>query len=419
MDIVKTSATKNRLFQRKGLLLTGFTITFLVLGYSVFKATSSAFVLRDEILVEKVLHGDLEVLVEGYGTLRSDKQQLLSSRTRAMVKEIVLKPGAEVTKNSVIVLLENPELQREAENAQQALAQVNANLRQLKLNQKTTLLNESEKMEEALGFYEKAKLIRIAYDKLAKSGVMPSIKYQEVVVDEQQWAKRKELLAQRITQLTLVHKEEVNIELERIKQYKGLLASAQARLQSLEVRAGIDGVLQRLSVELGQSLDVGQEIALIGSVSDLVALIRVPQNQAQSVEIGQKVIVSTRSDKIDGVVFRIDPVVDNNTVEIEVTLPAHLPQSARPQLNVDATIIADALVDITYIRRPNTVHSNSRAELYRLHDDQKYADRQSLKFGRRAGDYIEVLAGARVNDLFIVSDLSNLKNNPEKLDIKL
>src|SRR5690606_5932796 len=236
----------------------------------------------------------------------SDKQQLLSALTRATVKEILLYPGDIVTADSIITRLENAELQREVENAQQALEQAKANLRQLRLNQKTELLADSGKMEEVAASYEKVKLKRIAYEKLKEMGVVPGIKFQEIVVDEQQWAKRKEIFAEQVKQLALIHKEAVNIESERIKQQEGLLNGAYARLQSLEVKAGMDGVLQQLSIELGQSLEIGQQIALVGSSAELVALIRVPQSQAQVVEVGQKVIISTRTDKIEGTVSRID-----------------------------------------------------------------------------------------------------------------
>ena len=88
---------------------------------------------RNDILIELVEQGDLEVVTEG-GILSSNKQQLISMLTQATVKEIVLKPGAHVTPDSVIVRLDNPELLQQMENAQQELAPIKANLRQLILN---------------------------------------------------------------------------------------------------------------------------------------------------------------------------------------------------------------------------------------------------------------------------------------------
>jgi HlyD family secretion protein len=215
-----------------------------------------------------------------------------------------------------------------------------------------------------------------------------------------------------------VHKESINIQQERLKQQQGQLNIRQSRLDGLVVKAVFSGVLQRLSVELGQSLVVGQEIALIGSVTDLIALIRVPQSQVQQVSVGQTAMVDTRQDKIPGTVTRIDPIVQDNTVEVEISLPEKLPASARPQLNVDAVIIADTLKQIFYIKRPANVKPNSEISLYRLDSNASTAQLRTLKLGRQAGRHIEIISGAEAGDVFIISDLSNLKNTSSQLVIK-
>ena len=332
------------------------------------------------------------------------------------MKEIVLKPGAKVIANSVIVRLENPELVLQVENAEQELIQVQANLRQLKLNNQRELLNESANLAEITARFDTAALKRTAEQKLVKQGIVSQLTFQQSSLDERQLKQRIAILKQRHEQLKLVHDESVNIQLERVKQQNGRLHSAVSRLDKLTVRAGFDGVLQRLSVELGQSLTAGQEVALIGSVTDLIALIRVPQSQAQLITIGKVAIIDTRRDKIAGVVSRIDPIVDNNTVEIEIALPAKLPASARPQLSVDGVIIADTLHHVSYIKRPAGAKSNTTTSLYRLNSQQQ-ARSQDIRFGVQAGQFMQVLSGGAVGEQFIISDLSNLQATSQVINI--
>ena len=383
MDVVKTK--KSSSFKpTKGNMLLGLIVVIGVLIYFAVAKNGAVSVARESLIIESVQQGDLEVIIEGYGTLTSDKQQLITSFSAATVKEIVLKPGAQVIANSVIVRLENPELVLQVENAEQELIQVQANLRQLKLNNQREILNESANLAEITARFDTAALKKAAEEKLVKQGIVSQLTFQQSVLDEKQLKQRIEILKQRIDQLKLVHDESINIQSERIKQQQGRLSSAKSRLDKLTVRAGFDGVLQRLSVELGQSLTAGQEVALIGSVTDLIALIRVPQSQAQLITIGKMAIIDTRRDKIEGVVSRIDPIVDNNTVEIEIALPASLPASARPQLSVDGTIVADTLQNISYIKRPAGAKSNTNVSLYRLLS-QESATSQELRFGAQAG----------------------------------
>ena len=415
MDVVKTKKPSS-FKPTKGNMLLGLIVVIGVLVYFAVSKNGAVSVEREDLLIESVQQGDLAVIIEGYGALTSDKQQLITSFSAATVKEIVLKPGAQVIANSVIVRLENPELVLQVENSEQELIQVQANLRQLKLNNQREILNESANLAEITARFDAASLKRTAEQKLVEQGIVSQLTFQQSALDEKQLKQRIAILKQRIEQLKLVHDESVNIQAERIKQQQGRLNIAESRLEKLTVRAGFDGVLQRLSVELGQSLASGQEVALIGSVTDLIALIRVPQSQAQLITIGKVAIIDTRRDKIEGVVTRIDPVVDNNTVEIEIALPASLPASARPQLSVDGIIVADTLQNITYIRRPAGAKSNTSVSLYRL-DTQGNATSQELRFGVQAGQFIQILSGASAGEQFITSDLSNLQTTSQSISI--
>jgi len=410
MDVKKSKAKQSKL--KSTPIIGGLAICLLAaLTWYVSANTGGTSIKRSDMLFGTVKQGDLQVEIEGYGALRSDKQVLITSLTSATVQEIVLKPGALVTAGSIIVQLANPELQQQVDNAGQELAQRKANLRQLKLNQQREILNESASFAEMEARYETAKVKLEAQSGLVKSGIVSMLDYKDSVVQESQLKKRLNIHKQRTAALKLVNQEAINIQLEQIKQQEGQLDIAQNRLDRLTVKAGFDGVLQRLSVELGQSLAAGQEVALIGSVQDLIALVRVPQSKAQQIFIGQKAIIDTRRDKIAGTVVRIDPVVVENTVEVEISLPDQLPASARPQLSVDAIIITDTLTNITYMKRPVNGKAFSNTNLFRLDDSNNKAMRVEVKLGKEAGRYIELLGGAKVNETFIVSDLSLVKNS--------
>ncbi len=409
MDVKKIKPKQSKF--KKIPVIAGLAICLLaVLTWYVSVNAGATSIKRNDLLFGTVKQGNLQVEIAGYGALRSEKQVLLTSLTSATVQEIVLKPGALVTANSIIVQLTNPELQQEVDSAVQELSKRKANLRQLKLNQKREILNESSSFAEMEAHYETAKVKLEAQSGLIKSGIVSTLDYKESLVQEAQLKKRLKIHQQRTVALKLVNQEAINIQLEQIKQQLGQLAIAQNRLDRLTVKAGFAGVLQRLSVELGQSLAAGQEIALIGSVQELIALVKVPQSKAQQIFIGQKAIIDTRRDKIAGIVARIDPVVVENTVEVEIALPNQLPASVRPQLSVDAVIITDILTNITYMDRPVNGKANSNANLFRLDESHNTAMRTPVKFGKEAGRYIEIIEGGKVNDTFIVSDLSLLKS---------
>jgi HlyD family secretion protein len=408
VDILKKKPKKT-LLSNKGVIITIAVLIVIILVNYAKVSLNNVNLARKDLLLATVKQGDIEVTVEGYGKLTSDKLQLITTLTKATVEEIVLKPGATVTKESVIVKLANPELQQQVQSAEYSLAESRANLRQLKLNQRREILTEKSNYLELVSQHKGARLTLTAQNKLVKSGIVKQIDYQESILREEQLNERIQIFKERNEQLKEVHKEAINIQLERIKQVEQRLTIAQNRNSKLVVKAGFDGVLQRLSVKLGESLAPGQEVALIGSVTELIALIRVPQNQVQLVKIGQKVMVDTRQKLIEGIVKRIDPIVDQNTVEVEISFPEKLPQSARPEQNIDAVITAKVLKNIFYIDRPANVRAQSEISLYQLNNEMSEAKRVSINFGEKTGRFIEIKSGAVLSDQFIISDLSNYK----------
>jgi len=417
MDVAKSKKTRNKIALSKTKLGIAVLVVLVISAWATSNKGSVA-VERKDLLIGKVQQGKLDVIVEGYGTLMSDKQQLITAFSPGTVKEVILKPGASVTANSIIIQLENPELVQQLDNAKQELSQVKANLRQLKLTNQREQLNESANLAEIEAEYETAKLKHQAEKQLVEKGIVSRLNFQQTVLNQQQLGKRIEIFTQRNNQLGLVHAESINIQLERIKQQQGRVDIAQSRIDKLTITAGFSGVLQRLSVELGQNLSPGQEIALIGSVTELIALIGIPQNQVHQIKLGQNAVIDTRRDTINGKVTRISPVVVENRVEIEVALPDKLPSSARPQSTVDGVITIEQLKNVKYMRRPAGIRANSEDSLYKITPQSSNATLQAVKFGQQAGDYIQLLNGAEVNEQFIISDLRHLKNTHQQLVVE-
>ncbi len=405
MDIAKKKS-KSR-FSTKSIVAVIIVITCaFAVGFSKSHLNTVTLSKKD-LLISEVKQGDLTISVGGYGKLVSEKLQLITALTQATVQEIVLKPGAVVSHDSIIVKLANPELHLSAENAKQELAQLQANLRQLRVNHKRELLTEEATIAELQSLFEAANLKRVAEQSLVEDGIVSELTFKQSQLNEKQLQKRINILTKRLAQLSEVHSEAINIQQQRVNQQLGKLEIAQSKVDRLIITAGFDGVLQRLSVNLGQSLAPGQEIALIGSTKELIAEIKIPQSQASTVLLDQIVIIDTRQAKIEGRVARIDPIVEQNTVRIDIALPPSLPASAKPQQSVDAEIITNTLRNVTYIERPANIQSQSETTLFALNHEQDSAQANLVRLGEKTGRYIEITSKVVPGQRYIISDLSN------------
>lgn len=350
--------------------------------------------------------GTLNLEVQGFGKLKSKHQRLITSPTSGIVEEILLKPGAEVAPDDVILRLLNPDLAQQANNERLLLRTEQANLRQVKLNNQRELLAQQAHITELEAKYGTANFNLAATTNLAQKGIVSQLDHKRAQLETSQLKRRLEIENQRLNQLQDVHQESINIQQEKISQQESKLTAVEAKQSQLIIRANMAGVLQRLDVELGQSVPVGEILAFVGGTDRLIAEINVPQNQVEQIRIGQPVNISTRQNVSKGKVTRIDPVVTDGTVLVEVDLIGNLPSGARPDLSVDAIINAGVLENVLFIERPVNVQPGSTSTLYRLNHNQDIAHSVQITFGAEAGRHIQVIRGALEGERFVLSDTS-------------
>ena len=408
MDIKRTPQEKKTLDRK---IVIGVAIGACILGiWHLLGHGNSIELSASQLLYAKVQEGNLVDTVSGYGMLNSTNRKLLTALTDATVKEILLKPGAIVDEDSVIMVLSNPNLIQEAEISRQGMIQEEANLRKLKLDQNRELLEEKSNYLELKSQSDAATLTKEAQSLLLESGAVSLVSYKQIELQVNMLNKQLKIQSERVKQLSSVHKEAINIQQERIRQAEAAYETQKYRVAALNVKAEMKGVMQRLPVALGQSIQAGQELAQIGSMDQLVADIRVSQTEIEKVEVGQKVIIDTRRDQIQGEVFRIDPTVENGTVLVEVSLIGDLPNSARPQLNVDGRIQIGSIEKALYVERPVNVQGNSVSDAFILAADGQSASLRTVNFGHEVGKFIQIKSGVETSDTLILSDLSTYKD---------
>lgn len=408
MDISKPSEKKST-HQQLIIIITAVCAA-VTLSFWVFSQPSgSEKVASNQIWTDNVKIGDLVLEVEGYGKLKSKQQRLLTTPANATVEEILLKPGSLVSKDSIIVRLSNPVISQQVKEAERNFSNAKSMLLQVGLKQKRELLAHQASQEQLMSELELAELKMLAEEELVKKGIVSQLTFKRSQLDFRQLSRRITIEKTRLTQLGEVHQQELAIEQDKIEQQKEIVAVITEQFNRLTVRAGIDGVVQNLAVELGQSVALGEQVALVGSVDSLFAMINISQSDVELIALDQVVHIDTRGGKITGKVQRINPLVKQGMISIEVSLTSELPNNARPDLNVDGVISTGTLFQVMYIKKPVNANTGMKTELFKVDKEQNKAQKVAVSFGQESGEYIQIIAGALEHDTFILSDMSRLK----------
>ncbi|MCF7764142.1 MAG: HlyD family efflux transporter periplasmic adaptor subunit [Verrucomicrobia bacterium] len=386
----------------------------LVLGFITIRLAqlkpAAPSVDRETLYFGKVDRGPMVRQVRGNGTLVPEQIRSITARHPGRVEEILVKVGAAVTSETILLKLSNPELEQAVFDAEWTLKGAEAELINLKVSLDSQRLNLQASAASAEANASKATMDAEVNQALAKDGLVPQLTLKQSLATAGQLENLSRIEARRLAISAEAFGAQLAVQEARVQQLRAQLDLRRSQLASLEVRAGIDGVLQRLGtgelLQVGDQVGAGSFIARVANPKRLMAEIKIPETQARDVELGQSAEIDTRNGKVSGTVVRIDPAATQGTVTVDVRLSGALPKGARPELSVDGIIELERLEDVLFVGRPVIGQSESTVGLFRVTENGREAVRTPVKLGRSSVSFIEVINGLTLGQEVILSDMS-------------
>ena len=406
MDIARPNQSK--LKRRKQLSYVAITVAgLLALTFGLARLKSAApTVERNLVWIDTVKKGEMLRQVRGLGTLVPEEIRWIPAQTEGRVERLVLLPGAAVKPDSVILELSNPEVELLAMDAEQQLHASEAQHTELKVRLESQYMDQTANAARVQAEYHQARMRADADQQLAQEGLIADITMQLSKVTAEELLNRNALEQKRLGIAREAIEAQLAVQRTVVEQRGATAHLRRAQFNGLKLRAGMDGVLQQLPVEVGQRVTPGQNLARVAQPGNLKAVVRIAETQAKDVQIGQKAAVDTRNGVIEAHVVRVDPAVQNGTVAVDLHLDGALPKGARPDLSVDGTIELERLTDVLYVGRPAQGQADSLVSLFLLEEAGKEANRVKVKLGRTSVNTVEIQSGLKVGDQVVLSDTS-------------
>ena len=406
MDVARPINKRKRTITRTLYGIGGVTIlAAITVGLSHLKPAAPS-VSRATVWVDTVKRGPMLRQVRGLGTLVPEEIRWIPATTEGRVERIVIRPGSAVTPDSVIVELSNPELENTANEADWQLKAAEADYTSLKVRLQSQLLDQKAAFATVEANARQAKLQAAADEELATHGLISDLALKLSKSRADELDTRQDLDHQRLEIAAESTEAELASQTARLEQLRAQAALRRTQVRQLRVRAGIEGVLQQLPVEVGQRIAPGATLAKVTVPGRLKAELKIAETQAKDILIGQPAAIDTRNGIVKGSVSRIDPAVQAGTVTVDVALTGTLPKGARPDLSVEGTIELERLNEVLYVGRPAFGQEQGVVGLFRLTDEGKGAVRTQVKLGRSSVNTVEILEGLDAGDQVILSDTS-------------
>ena len=368
---------------------------------------------RSSVWIDTVKRGPLQIERRGLGRLTPQEIYWIPAAVDSRVDKIVRRAGSESIKaNDVILVLSNPDMQLEEENASWQLKQDEAALANLKVNLESAKLDQRAQLAELQSQYTQAKLTADRDMELTRLSLQSDLTSRLSVDQADQLNRRVALQKQRLNIADDSIHAQIDAQQVIIERDRAAYDLKRKQVDQLTIRAGIDGVLQEVDVEVGQRVHAGDILAKVADPKKLKAELKIAETQMKDVRLGLDATIDTRNGLIPGRVIRIDPAAQNGTVTVDVSLLGPLPPGARPELSVDGTIEVERLPDVVYVGRPVSGEPDTTVGLFKLDPGTNDATRVNVKLGVASVNTIQILSGLKVGDQVILSDMSQNDSQP-------
>jgi HlyD family secretion protein len=410
MDIARPEQKRRRRTRQLIYGAIGLLVVVIITAALARLKPAAPTVDRSTIWTDTVKRGPMLREVRGLGTLVPETVWVIPAATEGRVQERYLLPGTPVKAGTVILYLTDPQLQQEALDAEYQLKGAQAAYEQTKAQLQNQLMDKRTQAAAISSQYRTAEMQKDSYERLGQLGLKAAIDVRTSEVQAEELAKQNDLAQQEVDTFANSIRAQLAVQQANIDQKRALYELKKSQVEQLNVRAGVDGILQELDVDVGQQVAQGTPLAKVSQPTELKAALQIAETQAKDVQLGQKASIDTHNGIISGHVMRIDPSVANGTRTVDVKLDGSLPPGAVPDLSVEGTVEIERLADVIYVGRPVHGDANSTIGLFKLIDGGSKAVRVPVEIGSESVNTIEVRKGLDVGDSVILSDMSAWDN---------
>ena len=361
---------------------------------------------RGTVWIDTVKRGPMVRQVRGSGTLIPEDIRWIPATTQGRVERILLRPGAEVKPDTVILEMSNPDLQQSVKDAQLAFQSAEAAFLNKKADLQSQYLSQQADAATIEANYSQAKLDLEANEQLQKDGLVSDLTVKLKKTQATDQANRLKIAQQRLKMTEEGLKSQLAPQEADVNLKRAAYELSMRKLDDLRVKAGMTGVLQLVSVERGAQVSPGTNLVRVADPTNLKAEVRIAETQTKDLRLGQFAEIDTRNGIVQGKVARIDPASSNGTVGVDVILDGALPPGARPDLSVDGTIRIEKLDNVVFVGRPAFGQDEGTVSMFKLLPTGE-AVRTNVKLGRSSVNTIEIKEGLQPGDQVILSDMSN------------
>src|SRR6266480_5885561 len=238
---------------------------------------------RSTVWTDTVKRGPMLRQVRGLGSLIPSQEftRQIPAETEATVVRIRMLPGSQVKADTILLEMSNPQVEQAAIDAGLQLKAAEAEYQSLRVKLDSDLMTQKAGAATVTADYSQAQRQADTDKALYDLGVISGLAYKASKGKADEFTTRNDLETQRLSANQKAIESQMAEQQAKVDQMRVLAQLKQKQLDALKVRAGINGVLVDLPMQVGQHVLPGTMLAKVVEPNHLMATVKVAETQAR------------------------------------------------------------------------------------------------------------------------------------------
>ncbi|MEA1876917.1 MAG: HlyD family efflux transporter periplasmic adaptor subunit [Bacteroidota bacterium] len=416
MDRIIENKSKKR---KKILWISGAVLISALIVYQLVWAdhSSKLNVDRDKITISEVIEDDFLDYMTATGAVEPIATIYLDVIEGGRIEYIFIEEGSMVKKEDVILQLSNPDLNLRILTNQANLAEQENRLRDTKLmmeQQKIELRRQIIQLE-----FEQIRLKRefgrnlIFFDK----GL---ISEEEYLLSEENYKLSEQTLVlfkERAAQDSIFRATQVNNLEDALSRMHDNLALVKDKLESLNVKAPIDGQLGTLDAEIGQTITNGFRLGQIHVLDDYKVMAPLDEHWIDRIRVGLACTLERNNQSFSLNITKVYPEVRNGRFEVDMEFSDEKPNNIRTGQTYRIRVELGKPEKALQILKSGFYSTTGGQWIYVVDPSGAFATKRNITTGKMNPRYYEILDGLEAGEKVIISSYDTFGDN-DKLILK-
>jgi HlyD family secretion protein len=377
------------------------------LAYGVWTTATGGRTLnvdREKVTISTVEQGDFQEFIAVTGTAIPEKTVYLGAVEGGRVEEVLLQEGAMVEEGEPIMRLSNNDLRLQLARTEARLAEQRSRLQQIQMDMEQRRLGLQRDLAQIRNQLRQLERQFRRRKKLHEKDLIADQQFEETRDNLRYQRRRLQLTRSAYRQDSLTYQSRLDQQRQQRRRLDQRYETMQEAIESLTIRAPIDGQLTSLNAELGQIISAGTRVGQVDKVDSYKLRAQIDEFYIERVQHGQTATTDALGDTTRTLtVDRVYPEVEDGRFEVDLAFQGNSPPDLRRGQTVRLKLELGQPQEARLLARGGFYQSTGGNWAYVLMDDGSAAVRRPIRLGRQNPNYFEVLEGLAPGDKVITS----------------